>query len=134
MFILAVGCFGSAQAQRALVPIVNYDNVAVATNHPGAVTPEQVKKGIVEGAGAGARKWQVQETADGKLLAVYHVRDHTISVLISNITAGSYSLKYADSINMKYSLDEKGVPVIHPFYNKWVTELMQSIQGQLLKL
>jgi hypothetical protein len=33
---------------------------------------------------------------------------------------------------MKYGVQD-GVPVIHPFYNSWVTELMESIRVTLLR-
>jgi hypothetical protein len=59
------------------------------------------------------------------------VRNHTVIV---DIVPGpdSYSVRYADSINMKYGV-ENGSPVIHPFYNKWVDELIDSIRVELKK-
>jgi len=48
-------------------------------------------------------------------------------------TAMQYSVKYVSSVNMKYEV-QSGTRVIHPFYNKYVEELIQSIRAELLKL
>jgi hypothetical protein len=48
-------------------------------------------------------------------------------------TTTEYSVRYANSINMKYEAIN-GQPVIHPHYNKFVNELIQSIRIELLKL
>ena len=71
-------------------------------------------------------KWFIVPVGDGKTLrGTYIVANHTVVV---DIVPGSssYSLKYADSINMKYGV-ENGKPVIHPFYNDWVDQLIRAI-------
>lgn len=129
-FVFAMAALGAAQAQRALVPIVNYDNVPVATK-PGSPPPtrEQVGKAILDAA---ARlNWETAQTADGKIVATLHVNKnkHTVAVEIAYSPA-SYSVKYVSSINMKYRLEENGTPVIHPAYNQWITALMEGIGTQ----
>jgi len=135
-------------AQRQPVPIVNHENMAVVTRSGNAVTAEQVKKAIMDGAVAGKRRWDIAHTAAGKVQATYRVRTHTIVTEIEN-TATTYSIRYVSSINMKYEVAQpsqqfsttspaisykEGTPLIHPFYNTWVQELIEAIRGEMLKL
>jgi hypothetical protein len=132
--VLAVAAFLAASTvyARSPVAVVNYDNILIVTGSGKPPTAEQVTKAIVDGAGAGARKWFVEKSADGKLRATYNVRSHSIVVSIVP-NADKYSIQYADSVNMKYQV-LNGAPVIHPFYNNWVRELKTSIDFELRKL
>ncbi len=123
----------SAQA-REPVPIVDYPNNTITTRPGSTLTVEQVKNAIT--AAAQSRNWQVSpEPASESLQAVLHVRGkHTVVVVIT-FTAQSYSINYQTSTNMKYSITpETNVRVIHPFYNRWVSDLRKSIQLELNKL
>jgi hypothetical protein len=133
-----------AAAQRALVPIIDYKDVTVATKSGKPVTAEQVKEAIVA---AGKRlNWDMAFAANNGLVGTLVVNNkHTVAVDIS-IAADRFSVKYRNSINMKYGLSGKphysnsanptpeGVPVIHPGYNQWVQSLMTAIDGELKKL
>jgi hypothetical protein len=55
-----------------------------------------------------------------------------VRVTISN-TASNFSVKYHSSIDMKAGKDENGNTVIHPFYNRWVGDLVKAIKDQLSK-
>jgi hypothetical protein len=123
---------GQAQAQRQPVPIVNHENVAIATQSATTPTLEQVGKAIT--AGAQNRKWTVSHVAgQPKLQAKLDVRSkHTVVVEI-NYSETAYSVQYLSSINMKYRVTD-GVPVIHPFYNRWVSDLMEGIKAEVAKL
>ncbi len=121
-----------AAAQRAPVPVVNHDNVVVATAPGKTASAEDVKKAIIAGGQAGARKWTVAEAGPGRLLATYQVRTHTVVTEI-RYTATHFSVAYNDSVNMKYGPGPDGKGVIHPFYNQWVSELIQSIRGELAR-
>ena len=120
-FLFATG----ASAQRQPVPIVDHENVQFTTGKGSALPIDSVKQIITTGAGAGKRVWTVSSLEGNRLLATYNVRTHSISVNIS-YTDKAYSIKYANSVNMKYEV-LNGVKVIHPFYNRWVDELMSSI-------
>jgi hypothetical protein len=131
--IAALLAASAVHAQRSPVPIVDRPNVPVVTGSGKPISHEALNRAIMNGGGAGARKWDVVPAAGGKSLrATYKVRSHTVVV---DIVPGSdsYSVKYAESINMKYGVDN-GTPVIHPFYNTWVDELIESIRVELRKL
>jgi len=131
-------------AQRALVPIVDYKDITIATRSGKPVTAEQARDAI---AAAGKRlNWDMAFAANNGLVGTLVVNNkHTVSGDIS-IAADKFSLKYRSSINMKYGLSGKplysnsanpvpeGVPVIHPAYNQWVQALMSAIDGELKKL
>lgn len=121
----------AAHAQRAPVPIIDRPNVPVVTGSGKAASQEALKRAIIDGGAAGARKWVIVPSGSG-LRGTYKVRSHTVVVDIVP-GASSFSLKYADSINMKYGVED-GTPVIHPFYNRWVDELLESIRVEITKL
>ena len=128
----AVLLAANAHAQRQPVPIVNHENVAVTTSSATAPTPEAVTKAII--SAAQAKKWTITHVAGSpKIQAKLFVRNkHTVVVEIES-SANAYSLRYVSSIDMKYGIQD-GVPVIHPFYNRWVSELMDGIRSELTKL
>lgn len=129
--VAALLAASAVHAQRAPVPIVERPNVPVATGSGKPASLEALKRAIIDGGAAGARKWVIVPHGNG-LRGTYKVRSHTVVV---DIVPGnnSYSLKYADSINMKYGIDN-GTPVIHPFYNRWVDELLEAIRMETTKL
>jgi len=116
---------------RTPVPIINHENLSVATTSGKTLQVDQVKQAIQ--AAAGAKGWSVAFQADSRLLATLNVRNkHTIVVEIAYAT-DKYSLQYKDSTNMHFG-DLNGSKVIHPYYNKWVQELKDAIRIELLKL
>lgn len=132
LFLVAAVVGAQMALARGLVPLVDRSNVAVVTGSGKAVGTEALKKAIV--SGAAARKWDAAPGADGKSVrATFSARGkHVVTV---DIVPGpnSYSVKYADSVNMHYRV-EGGAPVIHPSYNQWVDQLIQAIGGELRKL
>jgi len=128
---LAVAC--AAHAQRTPVPIIDRPNVPAVSGSGKPVSQEVLKQAIISGGTNGARKWNIVLVGDGKTLrGTYMVRAHTVVV---DIVPGSssYALKYADSVNMKYGV-ENGQPVIHPYYNDWVEQLIRAIDSEMKKL
>jgi hypothetical protein len=134
---------------RTPVPIINYDNISVATSSGKTLQLEQVKQSIQ--AAAGAKAWSIAFQADGKLLATLNVRNKHVIVVEIAYSADKYSLRYKDSTNMKFGEASEpqaaglsglspsrpigpGTKVIHPYYNKWVAELKDAIRVELLKL
>jgi hypothetical protein len=133
VFGAAVALSSAAQAQRSPVPIIDRPNVPVVTASGKPLSQEALKQAIISGGTNGPRKWFIVPEGDGKTLkGTYIVRQHTVVV---QIVAGSnsYSVKYADSSNMKYAV-EYGKPVIHPFYNDWVDQLILAIDFEVKKL
>lgn len=130
-FLIFAAILSLDAAARTPVAIINFDNVSVATSNGKPVQAVQVSQAIQ--AAAGARNWTIATQSDGKLLATLHVRGkHTIVVAIT-YAADKYSLSYNSSVNMNYGIRD-GLSVIHPFYNKWVQELKESIRVALIRL
>jgi|SRR5579862_1777727 len=143
----------TAVAQRALVPIVDYKDVSVATSSGKPATVEQVKDAVI--AAGKKLNWDMAFAANSGLVATLVVANkHTISVDIS-VAPDKYSITYRSSINMKYSPGENnqsdyryyqskaarggrpdptGGPFIHPAYNQWVQALNSAIEAELRKL
>ncbi len=139
---------GPAHAQRQPVPIIDHPDVPIATSSGKPLPTEKVKEAIQ--AAAKAKGWTLAYESGDKILATLVVRNkHTVMVEIA-YSAEKYSLRYRDSINMKYlpgagrnpSYDQASAmrgyqqgpgPVIHPFYNDWVRELRDAIRLELLK-
>lgn len=118
---------------RGAVPLANHENVEVVTGSGRPLDVEAVKKAIT--TAATAQEWKVAPGADGKSLEAsltWNKKKHGITVIITP-TATHYSVRYADSYNMKHAI-ENGQMVIHPMYNQNVNELMQSIRAALLAL
>ncbi|MBS1228783.1 MAG: hypothetical protein H6R17_2060 [Proteobacteria bacterium] len=131
LLIVFIALLSLNATAREAVPIVNYDDIAVATNSGKAPSAEQVKQAII--AAASNKGWSIAHQADGQLLATLVVRNkHTIVVSIA-CAADKYSLRYKDSINMKFE-ERDGQQLIHPYYNKWVLDLKDAIRIELLKL
>lgn len=135
---------------REPVAIIDYNDIPVVTTTGKLVTADQVKNAISNAAIS--RNWQLNKSPNQDLLsATLHVRGkHTVVVSIP-YSPEKFSLKYESSVNMKYTPGEAGGtsmsgnvnrvsqdtatgPRIHPFYNRWVQDLMQAIKLELNKL
>jgi hypothetical protein len=131
MLLAAALLAAQAALARGGVPIIDRPNEPIVTGSGKAVNPDAFQKAIMN-AGA-AVKWEVAPSADGKSLrATYRVRNK--HVVMVDIVPGvdSFAVKYADSVNMNYGV-ESGKPVIHPNYDKWVGQLVDSIRVELKK-
>lgn len=127
---LATALVSTSVLAREAVPIGNHINVAIITSGKPA-SADKIKQAIM--AAAAAQKWNISETQPGTLTATLQVRGkHTVVVDIP-YTADHFSVKYKDSVNMKYEVKDN-VPVIHPFYNKWVQQLVYAIHAETKKL
>lgn len=118
-----------ATAQRAPVPIINYEDVSIASSK--RPTLAQMKQAIQ--SAAAAKEWDVADQGPGRMLATLHVRGkHTVVTEIT-YSPEKFSVVYKDSTNMKYSPGPDGKGVIHPFYNRWVQDLKEAIRTSLTK-
>lgn len=132
--VLLVGVLVTAPAAfaRSTVPVTERE-IAFTGAAGKTLDPETVRQAII--SGGQRRKWDMVPSADGKSIKgsySWNRNKHSI-VLDIRPTATGYSFKYLDSVNLKYEM-ENGVPYIHPHYNKFVDELIQSIRAELSKL
>lgn len=146
--------FSFAAFSREAVPVVDYIDMPVTNKSGQSVNADQVRDAIIRAATV--NQWQINKNSSHENLisAALVVRGkHTVVVSIP-YSAEKFSIKYQNSINMKYDV-AKGAPgtfpgapdsnssskdihegtrVIHPFYNKWVNALLLDIQSELAKL
>ncbi|CAC9601454.1 hypothetical protein BHECKSOX_1110 [Bathymodiolus heckerae thiotrophic gill symbiont] len=108
---LLVGC-GTA-------PVRNVDSAMI----PGEVSISNVEKAIVRaGSGLG---WMMSKKSDGHILGKLALREH-LAVVDITFDKKSYSIKYVNSSNLKYSGGK-----IHTNYNGWIENLEKAINIQL---
>jgi hypothetical protein len=133
---------------REAVPIIDHIDVPVLTSSGNPLSSDQVRDAII--SAAQARNWEVTRSPSQAMLsATLNVRGKHSVVVSIPYSSEKFSIKYANSTNMKYSMREKqpagsiqsvteasgpAVQVIHPAYNGWVQELLRSIQFELKKL
>ncbi|TQV87868.1 hypothetical protein [Aliikangiella coralliicola] len=84
-------------------------------------TVESVEKAIMRAAIS--LGWKTEVIEKGKILATLNIRKHQLVVDITHDDK-SYSIKYKDSVNLKY--DGKK---IHRQYGNWVKNLINSINA-----
>lgn len=125
LVLIASAFLATAVQAREAVPIVNYENQLVAK----PLTIDQVKQAIVNACAMNS--WTVTKgPTENSITATLIVRNkHTVIVTIA-YSKESFSVNYAGSINMKYQ-PNAGTGVIHPFYNKWSRDLVDTIQANL---
>lgn len=122
--------FATPAFARSPVPIVDFKDQAILTTGDKTLTSAQVKDAIIRAAGS--LGWTLAPDGDQKVVATLVVRNKHTVVADVNYTTEKYSVIYKSSINMKYGI-EKGVPVVHPFYNDWARSLVGAIRAELAK-
>lgn len=132
LFLLALAFAAlPAAAGRAGVEIINYENVSVVNSEGRPATAEQIRKAF--DFAAVARGWQIKHTGPGAMIATYNKQGrHQVSADIT-YAGGRFSLKYRDSVNMRYEPAGEGQGLIHPHYNKWVEFLVNDARAALIR-
>lgn len=118
---------------RHPVVIIDLPDNTVSTSSGRALTADQVQDAIV--VAAQSRSWQISRSTKGNILqaTLYVGGKHTVVVDVP-YSENQYSVFYANSVNMKFSNDPSTkVRLIHPYYNRWVSELREAIRAELLK-
>ena len=92
---------------------------------PGHATRHQVEQAIIAaGSGLG---WAMQVQAPGSIVATRTDGSHRAVVEVS-YTTKVFSVRYKDSLNLKYSSADR---TVHKVYNDWVTKLNNAILTQV---
>jgi hypothetical protein len=134
MFLALVAAGANAQRQPEIA--IDYVNETWPRPDSKQLTGDQVRQAIraaiAEHKAERGYPWQVEPASDGNLLASTTVRNkHTVRVAISN-TATTFSVVYNSSVNMKATKDPSSTAtMIHPFYNRWVGDLVKAIKDEL---
>lgn len=126
-FLIILVLTSSAHA-RSVVPIINHDTVPVSSSSGSKITLSQVRQAFIIG---GAKDgWIFSDLGENQMIGRLVVRNkHTVAVTI-RYDVKSYSVEYKDSSNMKYELKVDSA-YIHPFYNKWVDNLIFNVNIEL---
>jgi len=103
-------------------PVASFENLPVAASRGRMLSQAEVRDAIV--LGASARKWKVNYVAAGLLVARLNVAGRHLVEVDIRYGPQYYSVLYRDSINMNYRTADA---TIHPNYNRWTRELVQSI-------
>lgn len=129
--LIAFFAFASLAHARDAAPLVNLENQPISTGSGKTLTLDDVRRALRQASAV--RGWSIEDGAPGQALATLVVRGkHTIKVDVA-FTEKTISFKYRDSVNMKYGTNEDGKPVIHPFYMKWVDNLMADLRIELAR-
>lgn len=127
--LLSVTFASTAVAARSAGPLVEYEDIAATTGGGQPASSDQIRRAFM--AGGARRNWTFTDDGAGKLVGRLSVRTHQISVDIP-IADGKFSIRYKDSVNMKYG-EEEGKKVIHPQYNNWVANLLGDMRAELAR-
>lgn len=134
--LLIVGFFMvSAALARDAVPIVDHKDIPIVTGSGKAASQDQVVRAII--SAAQALHWDVSKAAQGETMsATLVVRGKHTAVVTITALPEKFSVVYQSSIDLKYAPPQAGESVgkIHPFYNRWVQDLVTGIQAELKKL
>lgn len=111
---------------RAGQPINDLLDVRVPAKLDGsAYSVEEVRRAII--AGTQRRGWTPRLEGGSKIIASILVRSKHYAEVEIAFTATSYSITYRDSRELDYDKDSRE---IHRNYNKWVSNLSESIQKE----
>ena len=103
-------------------PITNYENMPVRPRGSKPLSQADVRDAIV--AGATQKQWKVNYVAAGLLVAQRNVAGRHLVEVDIRYGPQQYSVLYRNSINMNYRAADS---TIHPNYNRWARELVDSI-------
>ncbi len=118
--ILLVACLAGR-------PIQNIENAPVNASVSNYDLSDVTKAITRAGIGLG---WQMKEETPGHIVGTLHLRKHTAIVDIT-YTLDDFSINYKDSTNLKY---DPGNNSIHSSYNKWVGNLRNAIDAQIVDI
>ena len=112
-----------ASAQTMIEP----ERVAVSVRGAGATSDRAAMRRVIVEAAA-RHGWRVTLEQPDRLTLHVASGDHAASIDVF-YDAGGFQIKYRDSAQMDYEVED-GRALIHPRYNKWVTELGNEIRRE----
>lgn len=132
IFAFLVFALSSPAYARAPEQLINYPAIPVAASSGKALNADQVCQIVREVAEQ--KSWRVEVQPEGKLVATLSWKSDKHAIVIEvSCAAASYSVAYKDSINMNFATRD-GQMVIHPYYNRFVKEVNDSVRVRLLTL
>ena len=105
--------------------IQNVENSPIRPSNANYDLSDVTKAIVRAGTGLG---WQMKEETPGHIVGTLNVRRH-VAVVDITYTLDDYSIGYKDSTNLKYNA---GTNSIHRSYGKWVRNLTNAIDAQLV--
>jgi hypothetical protein len=124
-FLLLIVSAGVALSACREAPVYNVIESPLAVQNE-YVTLDEVTDAIVR-AGTNIR-WIMVEEGPGHIVGTLNIREHQAVVDIF-YTVESFTIKYKDSLNLLYNGSS-----IHRNYNKWIMNLEQAIQKEVVAL
>lgn len=145
LFAVSVLAIFSVACTPTLIKMYNVHDQPI----PHGLTEDQVRRAI--NIGAGTAGWSTEDVSLGSIAATYHIRVHTVTVLIS-YTEHAYSIDYMKSSQMKVFCTEEDKEenrakklttgggtcpdvdqpaYIHENYKDWIDELNRGIHSAL---
>ena len=104
-----------------------FENLPITDSRGQPASAAQIKAAVA--LGAGIKGWQVSANGNDSAIATVQVRGkHTVTTELV-WSAGQFSVRYKDSINMNYTGTD-----IHPSYNAWVQGLVDAIRTAATRL
>jgi hypothetical protein len=141
--LLVAGC-ASGGSEGALVGLYEVDDSRIID---GTLTISQIKESILQGAKSVG--WEAKDQGNDRILAIFHIRTHTIYINI-DYSESLYSTRYRSSIGMKmacsrwenkkFKFKVSGIEncpydaapfTIHANYKIWIDRLNAAIQTSL---
>lgn len=132
LFALALTLTASgAVFARAPTAVINFVDEPAVTTSGKALPVEQLTQLVTKVARA--KNWIVAPARDGRLNASLSWKNNKHTIMVEIVcAANSFSIHYKNSVNMNYEVLD-GQPVIHPYYNRYVNDLRNAIQAEILR-
>jgi hypothetical protein len=128
----------NGQAARIPASIVNHENIAIQAASGKALTQKDVRS-IILAAGAQTKPaWQFNEVSDNHMVGSFSTKGNKHMIVVDiTYAADRYSIRYKSSVNMNYQndsgTDKQEAGSIHPNYNRWVSNLIESIKVETFR-
>ncbi len=117
---------GAAAAAVLTDEVENFENVPIRTVGGKAFSSAEVRDAIV--AAATVRQWKIDYVRAGVMIGRLNVQGKHLAEVSIFYSPERYSVVYRDSVNLGYRATDS---TIHPSYNKWVRQFVQSIDQSL---
>jgi hypothetical protein len=121
--LLAVAVLAASACAGRSAHLLEVEHATVAGYD---LVEDEVRRAIIRASVE--RGWRIVDEREGYLVSRLDIRQHMAEVVI-RYDARGYDILYRDSHNLRY---DPAAHTIHRNYNRWILNLDQSIQQQLL--